>query len=199
MEVDKVVRSIMRLVLCTAAEISTWRLARRGCGHTFSFTPFTTENERVHFSLSGYFSCELFFFFFSSSEGGKGSWEPSSRPSLHSQTVPGLAWLARRAEAALGPHMLTDPRAEWEPDGVASLTRRKSCSCPDKVTLASCHYLPGRQGGTQPHPAAISARQRPITSRQRATSKHTWIKPDGSAWSPVAKVGVVIISDMLKL
>lgn len=151
--------------------------------------------------MPGYFSCErfFFFFFFNSSEGGKGSWEPSSRPSLHSQTVPGLAWLARRAEAALGPHMLTDPRAEWEPDGVASLTRRKSCSCPDKVTLASCHYLPGRQGGTQPHPAAISARQRPITSRQRATSKHTWIKPDGSAWSPVAKVGVVIISDMLKL
>lgn len=58
---------------------------------------------------------------------------------------------------------------------------------------------PRQTGGTQPHPAAISARQRPITSRQRANSKHTWIKPDGSAWSPVAKVGVVIIPDMLKL
>lgn len=59
----------------------------------------------------------------------------------------GFAWLARNADAALDPQMLTDPRAEWEPDGVASLTRRKSCCCPDKVTLASCHYLPGRQGG----------------------------------------------------
>lgn len=62
----------------------------------------------------------------------------------------GFAWLARWADAALDPQMLTDPRAEWEPDGVASLTRRKSCSCPDKVTLASCHYLPGRQGERGP-------------------------------------------------
>lgn len=62
----------------------------------------------------------------------------------------GFAWLARCADAALDPQMLTDPRAEWEPDGVDSLTRRKSCSCPDKVTMASCHYLPGRQGERSP-------------------------------------------------
>lgn len=62
----------------------------------------------------------------------------------------GFAWLACCADAALDPQMLTDPRAEWEPDGVASLTRRKSCCCPDKVTLASCHYLPGRQEERSP-------------------------------------------------
>ena len=54
-------------------------------------------------------------------------------------------------------------------------------------------------GGKHSYPAAISARQRPITTRQRANSKRTWMKPDGSEWSYVAKVSVVIISDKLKL
>lgn len=47
-------------------------------------------------------------------------------------------------------------------------------------------------------PLAISARQRPITTRQRPNSKLTWMKPDGSEWSCAAKVSV-IISNKFKL
>lgn len=76
--------------------------------------------------------------------------------------------------------------------------KEESCSHPDKVTLASCHYPLNRQREKHSYPAAISARQRPITTRQRANSKRTWMKPDGSEWSYIAKVSV-IISNKLKL
>lgn len=76
--------------------------------------------------------------------------------------------------------------------------KEEGCSHPDKVTLASCHYPLNRQREKHSYPAAISARQRPITTRQRANSKRTWMEPDGSEWSYIAKVSVVI-SNKLKL
>lgn len=54
-------------------------------------------------------------------------------------------------------------------------------------------------GEKHSYPVAISARQRPITTRQRASCKRTWMKPDGSEWSYIAKVTDVIISHKLKL
>lgn len=51
--------------------------------------------------------------------------------------------------------------------------KEESCSHPDKVMLASCYYPLNRQGKKHSYPATISARQRPITTRQRANSKRT--------------------------
>lgn len=93
MEVDKVVRSIMRPVLCTTAEIITWRLAHRGCRHPFSFTPFTAEIERVHISLPGYFSCERFFFFFLT---------PAKEAKDHGNRLPGPVCTPRLSPVWLG-------------------------------------------------------------------------------------------------
>lgn len=143
-----------------------------------------------YFRITLRFNCS-----FPDSEWGKGSWERSSRPGFHSQEASVLLGRcgagssdADRAQSRVG--------AWW-----SGLSHKEEKLLLPRQGHSGLLSLSPRQtgGGRRPHPAAISARQRPITSRQRANSKHTWIKLDGSAWSPVAKVGVVIISDMLKL